>query len=404
MVPAGYTGFPQQAWERVWEMGKLSAAQVKSLTGRGRYSDGDGLYLNIAKGGSKSWVLRITIDRRRRDLGLGSIKGVSLAEARIRAHDLRVAVAQERDPIAEKRRGDIPSFSDAAKTVHEAHRPLWRNAKHADEWIRSLEKHAMPTIGAMPVDRIQQTDVLAVLKPIWSTKPETARRVRQRIKLVLGYCQAHGHIEHNAAGEAIDGALPSMRRTQQHFRSLPYVKVSDALKVVDASGSAPASKLCLRFVILTAARPGEARGARWSEIDMGGREWRLPPERMKAGIAHRVPLSDAALEVLDAAKALRDDSDFVFPSPRKQGHPLSNVTLTKVLRDCGLAKQATVHGFRSSFRTWALECTGAQWAVAEAALAHRLGNSTEQAYVRDADPFRHRQELMQEWADYLAGG
>ena len=385
-------------------MGKLSAARVKALTGRGRYSDGDGLYLNVAKGGSKSWVLRITIDGRRRDLGLGSVKTVSLVEARNRAHDLRVAVAQDRDPIAEKRRDDIPIFSDAAKAVHEAYLPSWRNAKHADGWIRSLENHAMTKLGAMPVDRIERTDVLAVLKPIWSTKPETARRVRQRIRVVLNYCQAHGYIEHNAAGDAINGALPSMRKTQKHFRSLNYLEVPDALKVVDASGAAVASKLCLRFVILTAARPGEARGALWSEIDMGGREWRLPPERMKAGIEHKVPLSDAALEVLDAAKALRDDSDFVFPSPRKYGHPLSNVTLTKVLRDCGLAEQATVHGFRSSFRRWALECTEFQWAVAEAALAHRLGNSTEQAYVREADLFRHRQELMQAWADYLADG
>ena len=385
-------------------MGKLSAARVKALTGRGRYSDGDGLYLNIAKGGSKSWVCRITIDGRRRDLGLGSVKTVSLVEARNRAHDLRVAVAHDRDPIAEQRRGDIPIFRDAAKAVHEAHLPLWRNAKHADGWIRSLENHAMPKLGAMPVDRIEQTDVLAVLKPIWSTKPETARRVRQRIRVVLSYCQAHGYIEHNAAGDAINGALPSMRRTQKHFRSLHYLEVPDALKVVDASGAAVASKLCLRFVILTAARPGEARGALWSEIDMGGREWRLPPERMKAGIEHRVPLSDAALDVLEAAKTLCDGSDFVFASPRKPGYPLSNVTLTKVLRDCGLAKQATVHGFRASFRRWTLECTEVQWAVAEAALAHRLGNSTERAYVREADLFQHRQRLMQEWADYLAGG
>ena len=385
-------------------MGKLSAARVKALTERGRYSDGDGLYLNVAKGGSKSWVLRITIDHRRRDLGLGSVKTVPLADARNRAHDLRVAVAQDRDPIAEKRRGDIPTFSAAAKAVHAAHVPRWRNAKHTDGWIRSLEIHAMPKLGAMPVDRIERTDVLAVLTPIWSTKPETARRVRQRIKTVLGHCQAHGYIEHNAAGDAINGALPSMQQTKQHFRSLPYPEVSDALKIVDASGAAVASKLCLRFLILTAARPGEARCALWAEIDIGGRVWRVPPERMKAGIEHKVPLSDAALRVLDAAKTLRDDSNFVFPSPRKNDRPLSNATLTKVLRDCDLAKHATVHGFRSSFRRWTLECTGVQWAVAEAALAHRLGNSTEQAYVREADLFQHRRALMQEWADYLAGG
>ena len=384
-------------------MGKLTATRVKAITEPGRYGDGDGLYLNIAKGRSKSWVLRITIDGRRRDLGLGSCKTVSLAEARERAHQKRVAVAQGRDPVAEERRGDVPTFAEAARAVHEANVPRWRNDKHAAGWIRSLENYAMPTIGSMRVDHIQRIDVLGILKPIWSAKPETARRVRQRIRTVLRWCQAHGYVEHNAAGEAIDGALPAMPRVRAHFRSLHYLEVPDALKVVDKSGASLASKCCLRFVILTAARPGEALGARWSEVDVDGREWRLPPDRMKAAVEHRVPLSDAALDVLDAAKALHDGSDLVFPSPLRPGRPLSNVTLTKVLKDCGLAASATVHGFRSSFRTWALEQTDAPWAVAEAALAHRLGDTTEQAYVR-GDLFRARQDLMQDWANFLAPG
>lgn len=383
-------------------MGRLTATGVKAITEPGRYGDGDGLYLNIAKGGSKSWVQRITIDGRRRDLGLGSCKTVSLAEARERAHKRRVAVAQGRDPVAEERRGDVPTFAEAARAVHEANVPRWRNDKHASGWIRSLEIHAMPTIGSMRVDRIQQIDVLHILKPIWSVKAETARRVRQRIRTVLRWCQAHGYIKDNAAGEVIDGALPAMPRKRTHFRSLHYLEVADALSVVNASGASLASKYCLRFLILTAARPGEALGARWSEFDVDGREWRLPPDRMKAGVEHRVPLSDAALDVLDAAKALHDGSDYAFPSPLRPGRPLSNVTLTKVLRDCGLAEQATVHGFRATFRTWALEQTDAPWAVAEAALAHRLGDTTEQAYVRGT-LFRARQGLMQQWADYLAG-
>ena len=382
-------------------MGNLTAARVKAVTKPGRYADGGGLYLNVAAGGSKSWVQRITIDGRRRDLGLGSVSAVSLAQARNRAHENRVAVADERDPLAEKRRGDIPTFREAATAVHEANLPRWRNDKHAAGWIRSLERHAMPTIGSMPVDRIRQVDVLIVLKPIWSDIPETARRVRQRIRTVLRWCQAHGYIEHNAAGEAIDGALPPMPKVKAHFRSMHYLEVPDALNVVDASGASFASKYCFRFVILTAARPGEALGARWSEIEMDSREWRLPPDRMKAGAEHRVPLSDAALDVLDAAKALHDGSDYVFPSPLRPGRPLSNVTLTKVLKDCGLAEQATVHGFRSSFRTWALEQTDAPWAVAEAALAHRLGDRTEQVYVR-GDLFRAREKLMQKWADFVA--
>ena len=383
-------------------MGNLTAARVKALTKSGRYADGDGLYLNIAKGGSKSWVLRITIDRRRRDIGLGSTSTVSLLEARNRAHTHRVDVANGRDPLAEKRRANIPTFREAAIKVHAANVPRWRNANHIANWMRTLERHAMPTIGPMRVDRIQQTDVLRVLEPIWSELPETARRVRQRIRKVLRWCQAHGYVENNVAGEAIDGALPAMPKVKNHLRSMPYLEVSDALRVVDASGASQTAKCCLRFVILTAARPGEARGARWSEMDMDSRVWELPAERMKRGVKHRVPLSDAALEVLDAAKALDDGSDLVFPSPRFPEQQMSDMTLTKVLRSCDLAKKTTVHGFRSSFRTWVLEETDASWEAGEAALAHALGNSTAQAYVR-GDLLRARETLMQEWADYLAG-
>ena len=384
-------------------MGNLSAARIKALTKPGRHGDGDGLYLYIAAGGSKSWVQRITIDGRRRDLGLGSVRLVSLAQARNRAHDNRVAVANGRDPLAEKRRGTTPTFREAAEAVHKANLPRWRNARHIDSWMQTLERHAMPVIGSMPVDRIEKIDVLSVLNPIWTDKAETARRVRSRIRTVLKWAQAHGHVEHNVAGEAIDGALPPMPKVKEHFRALHYLEVPDALAVVDASRASVAAKCCMRFMVLTAARPGEAVGALWADIDLDSREWRIPGHRMKAGSRHRVPLSDSALEVLDAAKAIHDGSEFVFPSPVKPGSSMSNMTLTKLLRDSGLAEQTTAHGFRSSFRTWALEQTDAAWAVAEAALAHTLGDATEQAYVR-GDLFRERQKLMQNWADFVTGG
>ena len=382
-------------------MGKLSAAKVKAITKPGRHSDGDGLYLYIGAGGSKSWVQRITIDGRRRDLGLGSARLVSLARARNRAHDNRVAVADGRDPLAEKRRGTTPTFREAAQAVYEANLPRWRNARHIDAWMQTLERHAMPTLGSMPVDRIEKIDVLSVLKPIWTAKPETGRRVRSRIRATLRWAMAHGYVEHNVAGELIDGALPAMPKTQAHHRALHYLKVPDALATVAASSASLAAKHCLRFMVLTAARPGEATGALWSDIDLGDREWRIPGHRMKAGVHHRVPLSDSALEVLDAAKVIRDSSDYVFPSPLKPGRPLSNMTLTRALRRTGLGEHTTPHGFRSSFRTWALEMTNASWAVAEAALAHTLGDETEQAYLRRT-LFGDRRTLMQEWADFLS--
>ena len=207
-------------------------------------------------------------------------------------------------------------------------------------------------------------------------------------------------METNPAGEAIDGALPPMPKVKAHLRALPYPEVRAALKVVEDSQASLAAKLCFRFLVLTAARSGEARGASWDEIDLQGKVWRLPAQRMKAGMEHRVPLSQQALDVLSETSALRDESDLVFPSPLKEGAPMSDMTLTKVLRSVGLAERATVHGFRSSFKSWTLEQTDIPWAVSEAALAHTLGNSTEQAYAR-SDLFERRRALMQQWADYL---
>ena len=193
-----------------------------------------------------------------------------------------------------------------------------------------------------------------------------------------------------------------MPKVKAHLRALPYQEVRSALEAVETSRASVSTKLCFRFLVLTAARSGEARGAAWDEIDLQERVWRIPSERMKAGMEHRVPLSGQALDLLGEASVLRDESGLVFPSPMKPGSPMSDMTLTKVLRSTGLAERATVHGFRSSFKNWALEQTDTPWAVSEAALAHVLGNSTEQAYAR-SDLFERRRTLMQQWADYLTG-
>ena len=378
----------------------LSATRVKALKEPGRYSDGGGLHLYISKAGRKSWVLRITVDGRRRDIGLGGYPTVSLARAREKAADNRAAVAEGRDPVAEKHAPAMPTFREAAHAVHEANKPRWRNPRHASGWIQTLERHAMPTLNNTPLDRIDQGDVLQVLTPIWTTRPETARRVRQRMRTVFKWAISYGFMESNPAGEAIDGALPTMPKVKAHFRALPYQEVKSALDTVAASQASMSAKLCFRFLVLTAARSGEARGAIWDEIDFQGQEWRIPAQRMKAGMEHRVPLSGQALDLLGEASALREDAGLVFPSPLKPGAPMSDMTLTKVLRSVGLADRATVHGFRSSFKNWTLEQTDTPWAVSEAALAHTLGNSTEQAYAR-SDLFERRRALMQMWADYL---
>ena len=387
-------------------MPKLTAAKAKALTTPGMHGDAEGLYLSVSRSGSRSWLQRISIDGRRREIGLGPFPAIGLAQARTLAAANRTAVAEGRNPLAEKqeakRKAAIPTFRQAAERTFEANKPRWRNGKHTASWWQTLERHAFPILGDMPVDRIGREDVLQVLTPIWGVRMETARRVRQRIRTILRWCMAHGYVEHNVAGEAIDGALPPMPRLKAHLRALPYQEIAAALVTVDASGAALASKLCLRFLILTAARSGEARGATWDEIHEVAREWHIPSSRMKAGVEHRVPLSDAALEVLEQAQPLRDDSGLIFPSSVKPGHPMSDMTLTQVLRKTGLAERATVHGFRSSFRDWAAECTSAPHDVMELSLAHAVGSSVEQAYAR-SDLIEKRRTLMQQWAGFLTG-
>ena len=382
-------------------MGKLTALKVKALQKPGRYGDGAGLYLVVRPSGSKSWVQRAMVDGRRRDMGLGGYPVVSLAVARERAAANLTAVAVGHDPQAERRRPGLPTFREAAQRYIEANKARWRSTKTAVNWQGSLEMYAYPVFGDTRIDRITQADVLKALS-IWTTKPSIARKLRQRIRAVFAYAQAHGHIQINVAGEVINAALPPMPAVKQHLRALPYQEVAAALGTVDASGSSLSSRLCFRFLVLTAARSGEARGATWDEIDLQDRVWRIPSGRMKAGVEHRVPLSDQALDTLRRARALEDNSGLVFPSPLKPGSPMSDMTLTKILRSTGLADRATVHGFRTTFKTWCMEQTDTPWAVGEAALAHSLGNTTEQAYAR-SDLFERRRALMQLWADHAAG-
>ena len=381
-------------------MAKLSVAKVRALSRPGRYSDGGTLILNVTPGGSKSWIQRVTVDGVRRDIGLGSFPLVSLAEARDKAFENRRLARGGGDPLAAKRKVKAPTFREAAQRTHEANRPRWRSERVAKKWWQALNKHVFPILGDKRVDRIGREDVLRVLTPLWTSRPEQARKLRQAIRSTLAWAQAHGHVDSNIAADAINGALPTQPAVKEHLRSLPYRDVPDALATVDASRASLFARLCLRFTVLTAARSGESRGATWEEIDLDAREWRIPAKRMKSGVEHRIPFSDAALSVLARARPLRKDSHLIFPSPVRRGRPLSDMALTKLLRDTGLAELATVHGFRSSFRDWCAE-TGQPRELAEAALAHTV-HGVEGAYFR-SDLFERRRHLMADWARYLTG-
>ena len=304
-------------------MGTLTAGKVRALTVPGRYGDGGTLHLVVSPRGTKSWVQRITIDGRRRDIGLGGWPVVSLAMARDRAFANRRAVADGGDPLAHKRRPKTPTFREASDRALEANRARWRNAKTADNWLATMAKYVYPVFGDRRVDQIGREDVLRVLTPIWSSKPEIGRKVRQRIRATLAWAQAHNYIENNPAGEAINAALPATTALKVHFRALPYPDVGAALDVIEASRASVSARACLRFVVLTACRSGEARLATWGEIDLDAGEWRIPAARMKTGVEHRVPLSDAALDVLASVRPLRSRADLVFPSPSRPGKPFS---------------------------------------------------------------------------------
>ena len=380
--------------------GRLTVKMIRAINEPGMYGDGNTLFLKVAPGGSKQWVQRLTINGKRHDIGLGGCSWVTLAQAREAAYENRRVARQGGDPLAAKRQVKVPTFREAARSTYKTLRPRWRSKQVAKNWMRQLERHAMKRLGTLPVNRIRREDVLAVLTPIWTAKPETARRVRRHIRATLKWCQAHGFVEFNAAGEAIDGALPSMPAVKSHFRALPYGEVAAALDTIQACRAKPSAKLALRFLVLTAARTSETLGATWDEMDAEARVWRIPGARMKSGTEHRVPLSVPALDVLEEAEALDDGSGLVFPSSVRRGRKMSNMTLTKLLRDTGLAKRSTVHGFRSSFRDWCAD-SGKPREVAEAALAHTVGG-VEGAYFR-SDLFERRRRLMDAWAAYLTG-
>ena len=385
----------------------LSAVFVQSVQETGTYADGGGLNLRVEDSGAKFWFQRVTIDGKRRNLGLGGYPTVSLAEARKAALVNTRMIREGRDPLAEKReaiaarqRPPTPTFAEASEIVIDMRRPTWTNSKHAAQWASSLTTYAFPKLGPKLVTDITSADILSVLTPIWIEKPETASRVRQRMETVLDWAVAQGYRTDNPAARSIAKVLPKTPRTKRHHAALLYRDVPAALEQVNGSNADTITKLAFEFLVLTAARSGEVRMATWDEFDWRGRRWTVPAERMKARREHQVPLSDRSIEVLRQAEGLADGSrGLVFPGLR--GRPLSDMVFTALLRRLDIP--AVAHGFRSSFRDWCIECTDVSWAVGEAALAHNLGTSTEQAYAR-TDLFDQRRDLMQRWADFVVYG
>lgn len=402
-------------------MAKLTAPAVRNA-GPGRHHDGDGLYLNVQPGGARSWILRVQADGKRRDIGLGTAdlsprspgrgeespidipllqrRLLTLSEAREKARMLREAAKAGLDPIIERdrERRRIPRFRDAAKDAHAAWKD-GRKEKDAATFLRSLEIHAFPVIGDHRVDTITAADIGKVLEPIWTTKPDMGRKVRQRIGRVLNFSHAKGWRPTEAPVKSVTASLPRQPKGG-NYKAMPYTDVPKFVAVLSGKAQTYGRRVTL-FQLLTAVRPGEARGALWGQIDLAAREWRIPADMMKGGVAHTVTLNSPAVALLERMQAERtvEPVDLVFPG--RQGGLLSDMTMNKMLRDAGFKYDS--HGFRSSFRDWAAEqMSEIPDAVAEAALAHVVTDKVVRAYKR-TNFIEMRRTLLEAWGGYVTG-
>ncbi|MDI9848651.1 integrase arm-type DNA-binding domain-containing protein [Rhodoblastus sp. 17X3] len=386
---------------------KLTARKVATLAEPGRHSDGGSLYLAIDGSGAamrRRWLFLFNCRGKRREMGLGGFPEVSLADARAQRDLAEQAVRAGRDPIEERaaaRQAEAgkPTFGQIADALIEAKGPEWRNDKHRAQWKMTLEVYAAP-LRTRPVDEIDTEAVLGILQPIWQTKPETASRLRGRIEAVLDAARAKGHIPRNEANPArwrghLDKLLPKRTKLSRgHHAAMDYADVPGF--IAELRGRDATAALCLEFTILTACRSGETLNALWSEIDIDKKLWMIPAARMKAAREHRVPLSDRALAILENL-ATAKTGEFVFGG-QKAGKPLSGMAMEMVLRRMKV-DDVTVHGFRSAFRDWAGNETHFPRELAEAALAHVIGDKAEQAYRR-GDALEKRRALMEAWANY----
>lgn len=388
----------------------LTAKGVEAKKEPGMYGDGGGLYLRVGPTGAKSWIVRTVIHGKRRELGIGGADLVSLADAREKAAELRKVARTGGDPDAQRKaaakaaaeaaRRNLVTFGKAAEAVHAKLLPKWKNQKHADTWLSGLKLHAFPRLAEKPVQSITRDDVLRVLEPIWTSRVETARRLRQRLHTVFQWAKDEGHFTGENPVDQIGLGLATVNKNTTHLAAMPWRDVPAFwVKLIERESS---SSACLRFIILTAARSGEARGATWSEIDLEAAVWTVPGNRMKRGKPHRVPLTSEALAVLESMKGL--DPVFCFPSPKrtKAGvRPLSDMAFKLMFNRMGI-EGITTHGFRSAFRDWCSESAKADPELAEAALSHVTGNAVVRAYAR-SDLFDRRRDLMHAWSRFASG-
>jgi integrase len=393
---------------------RLTAALINSVTRAkapkpGMWPDGLGLYLCVSDSGAASWIFRFKIDKRSREMGLGSLDAVTLAKARDLADAARRRAREGVDPINERNatrlstilgRAKAMNFRQCAEAYIAAHRAGWSNAAHADQWPTSLERHAYPIIGGLPVDAIDLPLVLKVLEPIWTEKPETASRVRGRIESVLDWAtvRKYRHGENPARWRGhLESLLPKKTKVRAvaHHAALPYTELADFIARLRKQEGVSAR--ALEFVVLTASRAGEVIGARWDEIDLGERLWTIPANRMKARKEHRVPLSDAAMAIIEKMAEVRSD-DLVFIGIRRGA--VGNDALRRIAQKIADAP-ITTHGFRSTFRDWAAERSNFPHEVCEIALGHTVGDAVERAYRR-GDMFEKRRQLAEAWARYCS--
>jgi integrase len=389
-------------------IGKMTALDVKRASEPGMHPDGGGLYLQITERGAKSWSFRFMLNGRAREMGLGPLHAVPLADARVKATECRRLRYEGIDPIearkVERDRARLAaakalSFRDAAEAYIRAHQAGWRNAKHADQWRNTLDTYAGPVFGKLPVQDVDVSLVMRVLEPIWTTKTETASRVRGRIEAVLDWATVRGYRRGDNPARwrgHLENLLAKRAKVQnvQHHAALPFDEVGAFIGALRRQEGVAAA--ALEFLILTATRTSETIGGRWSEIDFDNATWTIPADRIKAGREHRVPLSEPAVALLNRLNKIRH-GDFIFPGG-KTGKPLSNMALLALLKRMN-RDDLTAHGFRSTFRDWAAERTNFPREVAEMALAHAVSDKVEAAYRR-GDLFHKRRHLMVAWAKH----
>ncbi len=382
--------------------GKLTKKLVENLSA-GRHGDGNGLYLVVDPSGARRWIVRVVVKGQknkkgaplRTDFGLGGANIVTLYQARDRALEYRRMAKQGLNPrfnVQQK----VPSFEEVARQVHIDRMPTWKNAKHGQQWINTLRDYAFPKIGGMPIDSIDQPEVMMCLSPIWTEKHETAKRLAQRIKTVLDVARSKGFRSGENPVTSIKdaGALPKVKAKVKHHKAMGWQEIPAFYE--DLSSRKAMAAKALMFTCLTGSRTGEALGLRWEEVDFKERLWTCPSERMKTGEVHRVPLTDEMLAIIEPLKEMR--SGYVFEG-QKRHKPLSNMSMLMLLRRMNI-EGVTVHGFRSTFRDWASEVANAPREVAEKSLAHSVGSDVERAYAR-SDLLEKRRALMNKWSQFV---